>query len=342
MLIQKTWFLFLLTFLFIVGCSPKYSSYIQSYQVDSRDTVPDYSNLFYWAAHPWKKDPSDSIPKPLRRSYSADSSVDVFFLHPTTLTDNTDLRWNADIKDSFINAKTDYSTILFQASVFNEYRLFSPRYRQAHIRSYYTTDTVKALAAFDLAYQDIKASFQYYLAHYNNGRPIIIASHSQGSTHAQRLLKEFFENSDLKNRLVVAYVVGMYIPNNYFTQLKMCKDSLQTGCICGWRSFKKDYEPDFIQKEKGTGLITNPITWTTTDEVAANTMNKGSVLFSFNKIKYKVAGAQIHDGILWIDKLHIPGSFLIKRKNFHIGDINIFYLNVREDVKRRVRFFWKR
>src|SRR5258706_533076 len=85
-------------------------------------------------------------------------------------------------------------------------------YWQAHLRAYYTTDTARALAAFELAYQDIKTAFQYYLDHYNNGRPIIIASHSQGSSHAQRLLKEFFENGPLKNRLVAAYVIGMYIP----------------------------------------------------------------------------------------------------------------------------------
>jgi Protein of unknown function (DUF3089) len=338
---KKARFLFVLSLLFIVGCSPNYSRYIQSYTASNNNTIPDYSNLFYWAAHPLKSDPSDSIPEPLRPGYLADSSADVFFLYPTTLTDKADLRWNADINDSFINAKTDYSTILFQASVFNEYRIYAPRYRQAHLRSYYISDTAKAVAAFNLAYQDIKMAFQYYLAHYNKERPIIIASHSQGSTHAQRLLKEFFENNQLKNQLVVAYVIGMYIPNNYFKELTICKDSSQTGCLCGWRSFKKGYEPEFIKKEKGTGLITNPITWTTTDETAGNRRNKGSLLFNFNKIKYNVAGAQIHDGILWIDKLHVPGSFLVKRKNFHVGDINIFYLNIREDVKRRVRLFWK-
>ena len=33
-----------------------------------------------------------------------------------------------------------------------------------------------------------KAAFQYYLEHYNNGRPFIIASHSQGTYHAKRLI----------------------------------------------------------------------------------------------------------------------------------------------------------
>ena len=333
-------FLFI-SFLIFVGCAPKYSQYITQYKTTAGNTAPDYSDLYYWAAHPWKKDPSDSVPKPLRKNYVIDSSADVFFLYPTTLTDYNDTSWNADINDATLNAKTDYSTILYQASAFNGYRIFSPRYRQAHIRSYFTTDTANAKAAFDTAYQDIKTAFEYYLAHFNNGRPIIIASHSQGSTHAQRLLKEFFENTPLQKQLITAYIIGMYIPNNEFASLKLCTDSLQTGCICGWRTFKKNYEPDFVIKEKGSGLITNPLTWRTGSDVAYNTLNEGSILLNFNKIKTHVTDAQIHDGILWIGKLHLPGGFLIKRKNFHIGDINLFYLNIRNDVKRRVAYFRK-
>jgi Protein of unknown function (DUF3089) len=330
---------FFASFLFFTGCAPKYSQYISQYTINATNTVPDYSNLYYWAAHPWKKDLSDSIPKPLRKDYALDSSTDVFFIYPTTFTDQNDMRWNAGINDAAINAKTDYSPILYQASAFNEHRVFSPRYRQAHVRAYYTADSVNAKMAFNTAYEDIKTAFQYYLDHFNNGRPIIIASHSQGSTHAQRLLKEFFDNTPLQKQLVAAYVIGMYIPDNEFTSLKMCTDSLQTGCICGWRTYKKNYEPDFVIKEKGTGLITNPLTWTTTGEHADKTLNKGSILLKFNKIRTHVTDGQIHDGILWIKKLYLPGSFLIRSKNFHIGDINLFYINIRDDVNRRIKNF---
>ncbi len=329
-------FFSLCCFLLLASCAPKYAQFIPQYTTTATNTVPDYSNLFYWAAHPWKKDPSDSVPKPLRKDYAVDSSADVFFLYPTTFTDREDTRWNASINDAAINAKTDYSPILYQASVFNGYRVFSPRYRQAHIRAYFTDDSVAAKAAFDTAYTDIKTAFQYYLSHYNNGRPIIIASHSQGSTHAQRLLKEFFENTALTKQLVVAYVAGMYISNQYFSSLRGCADSNQTGCVCSWRTYKRNYEPGFVLKEKGSSLITNPLTWTTTTSYADRTLNKGSILLNFNKTRTHVTDAQIHDGVLWIGKLHLPGAFLIRRKNFHVGDINLFYLNIREDIARRV------
>lgn len=171
-----------------------YTGFTQSPLVaDSSDKPVDYGLLSSWAAHPWKQDPSDSVPQPLRKDYHADSSVDIFFIHPTTYTNpEKQFGWNAPVDDTALNNKTDQTTILYQASIFNEAgRVFAPRYRQANLDAYFTEDTVAAMAAFDRAYEDVKAAFQYYLEHYNNGRPIIIASHSQGTTHAKRLLKEF-------------------------------------------------------------------------------------------------------------------------------------------------------
>jgi Protein of unknown function (DUF3089) len=302
---------------------------------------PDYSRMDCWAAHPWKANPSDSIPAPLVAGSIKDSTVDVFFLHPTTLVSAKDERWNADIADAALNARTDYTTILKQASVFNECRVFAPRYRQAHLRAYYTKDTTDARKAFDLAYGDIRAAFQYYLEHYNQGRPIIIASHSQGTTHAERLLKEFFENKPLKNRLVAAYIIGMAIPRDSFPDLQPCHDSTATGCLIGWRTFREGYEPPYVEQEKDSSLVVNPLTWTTTEAPAPRSLNKGGILFNFNELVPGVTDARIHDGILWVQRPHFHESFLVMTKNYHIGDINLFYLNIRENVRTRIRYFRK-
>ena len=243
---------FLLYIIIVVSifssCSDKYQAFKNNYPFKSPDGKPDYSNLNYWAAHPWKWDPSDSVPAPLRNE-PRDSMVDVFFLHPTTYTNKMN-EFNAGIDDDYINAKTDYSSILYQASVFNnQCRVFAPRYRQAHIKAFFSIE--KAAQAFELAYTDVKSSFQYYLQHWNNQRPLIIASHSQGSLLAEKLLKEFFEDKPLKNKLVVAYIIGWPVPKDYFTSLKMCDDSLQTGCICSWRTFRKGFVPYYLKNKPG-------------------------------------------------------------------------------------------
>jgi len=334
---------YILSVVFLLSCSHKNYIPVPNYQFKSMDGKPDYSNLNYWAAHPWKWDPSDSIPVPLKKDYTKDSVVDVFFIHPTTLIDSKDERWNASIDDSFLNKKTDYSTILYQASVFNQNcRVFSPRYRQAHLRTFFSDNKIKAALAFDLAYADIKKAFEYYLLHLNTGRPIIIAAHSQGTIHAGRLLKEFFEGKNLQNRLVCAYVIGMPIPENYFAKIPPCKDSLSTGCFVGWRTYKKNYtDTSYISKETFKSIVTNPLTWTTTNEYASASLNSGGVLKNFNKIKKGVIDAQVHNNILWTCKPKFFGNIFLKKKNYHIGDINLFYTNIRQNVNTRIKMFWK-
>jgi hypothetical protein len=326
------------------SCSKKNYSYKPEYHFKCENGKPDYSDLHCWAAHPYKYDPSDSIPTPLRKYYLKDSIADVFFIYPTSFTDIKDTNWNAKIDDPELNAKTDYGSILYQASCFNEQtRVFAPRYRQANIRAFFSDDKLSALKAFDLAYQDVKKAFLFYMDHYNNGRPIIIASHSQGTVHAGRLLKEFFDGKPLQQKLICAYVIGMPTPVDYFKNIPSCKDSTSTGCFVGWRTFKKGYtDTSYISKEKFKSAVTNPLNWNSNLDYAADTKNTGGVLKNFNKIKNRVVDAQIHENILWTERPHFFGSFLIKKKNYHIGDINLFYTNIRENVKTRIRMYYKK
>ncbi len=334
--------LFIISILIVFSsCSDPYRRYLSNYHFKSTDKTPDYSNLNYWAAHPLKRDPSDSIPKPVRKE-KKDSLVDVFFLHPTIYTGKLkDTNLNADINDAYLNAKTDYSSMLYQASVFNQHaKIYAPRFREAHYSAYFTKDTLAAVAAFDLAYDDVKTAFEYYLNNYNNNRPIIIASHSQGTTHALRLLKDFFENKPLQQKLVAAYVIGMTIPPKFFSALKMCETPLETGCLCGWRTFRKGYKAPYIKAEKEFSLVTNPLTWKTDTSYASKKLNKGSVLYKFNKVYKQTTDAQIHEGVIWIKRPKFPWSFLYSTKNYHIGDINLYYINMKENVEQRITSYF--
>lgn len=336
---KKTLFPLFLLILLLTACTDKYLALQSRYPFKSADGRPDYSQLDYWAAHPGKWDPSDSVPKPLRLN-PRDSSVDVFFLHPTTFTKKSDAgQPNARIDDAYINVKTDYSTILYQASVFNEQcRVFAPRYRQAHIQNFYSSDTLKAHAAFELAYADIRNAFAYYLQHFNKGRPFIIAGHSQGALMSERLLKEFVEGKPLARQLVAAYIAGWPVPGDYFSELKVCSDPRQTGCFCSWRTFRTGFQPSYLKKEQPGVLVTNPISWTTTDENISRKKNKGAII-RFNKIYKASTGAQINGSLLYTKRPRFPWSFLYRSKNYHVGDINLYYMDIRDNIKTRILQF---
>ena len=328
----------LILFVFLSACYPKYYTHLKDYNQPPKTITTDYSNLYNWAAHPEKKDPSDSIPAILA-NYKKENSVDVFFIHPTTFTDKkiTHLT-NASIENDSINAITDYGSILYQASAFNcDANIYAPRYRQAYIGMYYTTDTLKAIKAFDTAYSDVKAAFEYYLLHNNNNRPIVIASHSQGSTHAKRLIKEFFDNKPLQNKLVMAYLIGMPIKENEFDQIPVCTDSTKTGCFVTWRTYRKGIE--IPKKTNDKIAVVNPLSWKNDEEYVSSSMNYGGILFNYNKKISNISDAQVHDNILWINKPHFFGSAFFNQTNYHIADYNLFYYNIRNDIRRRIHYY---
>jgi hypothetical protein len=191
----------------------------------------------------------------------------------------------------------------------------------------------------DLAYSDVKKAFEYYLEHYNHGRPIIIASHSQGTWHAARLLKELFEGKPLQKQLVCAYIIGLPVFTDYFSQLKPCPDSTSTGCFVSWRTFQEGYEASYVKKETKKAIVINPLKWTMDTAFAPASLNRGAVLRNFNKVRPGLVHAKIHGNVLWVNKPRFFGSIFLHIKNYHIADFNLFYENIRENVGTRIRSF---
>jgi len=73
---------------------------------------------------------------------------------------------------------------------------------------------------------------------------------------------------------------------------------------------------------------------------AARKENKGAVLLNYKKIYRHTNGARIANAVLWINKPKVPFGFIYNRKNYHAGDINLFYLNIRENIEVRKKQFF--
>lgn len=308
---------------------------------------PNYAHDSSWAALPTRRDSADAVPyKSGLHDEQATAAADVFFIHRTTYVNNR--HWNA--KADF---HVERSSIRHQASVFNAAgRIYAPRYRQATLYSFFDDETPNGKEAIDFAYQDVRAAFRYYLSHYNQGRPIILAGHSQGTVHAKRLLHEFFENDPrLRRHLVAAYLVGFPIPPREYTTIRPCADSLETGCFVTWNSVAKGHEFPADAGLSATSplavagsVVTNPLTWKTDTLLAPATLNRGGVGFPFQKIDPYVTDAQVHNGLLWITppggidyvRFVLPGKPEF-RHSFHLADYGLFYLNIRENARARVR-----
>ncbi len=303
--------------------------------------VPNYSKEATWAALPFKKDLADSTPIGLYDNQT-NADVDVFFIYPTSYTNKPKDRytWNADVNNATLNQKTSRTSILYQASIFNaSCRVYAPYYRQAHYSVFLTNDSNDRKQALNLAYEDVKAAFEFYLKNYNNNRPIIIASHSQGTVHAVRLLQEFFINQPLQKKLVVAYILGMPVSAKMLPTILPCKDSLQTNCFNCWNTFENKYVPKFYSLGLNQAICTNPLSWKLDENYVDASYNKGAIIRPFSKIRPNCCDAKVNQGLLWVKKPNFPGSFFIRTHIYHAGDFNFYYLDIRENVATRIRVY---
>lgn len=313
---------------------------LKPFDAESKYPAPDYSQEQCWSALPFRNDAADQIPR--GETYVNDSlkTVDVFYIHPTVY--GKGMHWNASVSDKKVNRKVDKKPVRYQATVFNEScRVFAPRYRQAIVDVFYN-ESADGQKALDLAYEDVKAAFEYYLKHYNNGRPIIIASHSQGTCHSRRLLKEYFDGKPLNKQLVVAYAIGYTITESMYSELKSCKSATETGCYITWMSYKMGYEPtgNFSKLSESQ----NPLTWTHDMNLAGREKNQGSIGAMLDQRYPQSTSAQLHDNgrggtILWV-KTKVP--LLNFLSNMHIVDYNLFYYDIRANVKERIKSFEER
>lgn len=318
-----------------------------SFANDVHPAAPNYAETRFWAALPTQQDQADRTPNRKIVEAQATADADVFYIYPTLYSgkNENETHWNAPVDDPKFCKTINDQALLNQASIFNgAAKIYAPYYRQGHLEVYYNANKADCAAALDFAYADLKAAFEYYLAHYNKGRPIIMVGHSQGTTHTGRLVREFFDGKPLQKQLVAAYVVGMAVPSDYFKSIKICESPTETGCYCAWRTFERGFTPTDFYPTGSQFKVTNPLSWRTDTTYVPRSESKGSVLFKFKKVMPHLTDAQIHNGMVWCTRPKFFGDFMMPKsmKNYHIGDFNLYYMNVRQNAIDRVKAFVQR
>lgn len=305
------------------------------FKPEEQPKSPDYSNEKYWSALPFRKDEADMVPKSEIWINDSLKDVDVFYIYPTLYSKGES--WNADVDNKKLNKKLDKYPVKFQASVFNAVgRVYAPRYRQS-ILAVFTDSTNQRKPSLDFAYQDVKKAFEYYMQHYNQGRPVIIAAHSQGSTHARQLIKDEFDTPEMKKKLVCAYVVGFAVYPDEYKVLTPCKEANETDCYVTWSSFKTGFMYADTSKDILVGKVcVNPISWKM-DTV--DVTGKGGFLLNQNRKKLYHTEAKIHNNFLWV-KTNMPVAR--KANILHLLDYNLYWFDIRKNVADRVNAYFKK
>ena len=356
-------FVFILTLLFVAAAFAIFQFGQQvlisqatpqgSFRAPAPDTRPDYSRAENWIAREdLPQDPSHWRP-------SNDVPVDpiatdarIFYIHPTTYLQRD--AWNAPLHP---DADTESRTRLFvqsQSSAFSQdASVWGPRYRQAAFGAF-LLKSKDAQNALDLAYSDVSAAFDEFLARNTSG-PIILAGHSQGALHLSRLLREYAPK--IRERLVAAYVVGWPLSSAAdlpAINLAACTSPAETGCVLSWQSFGQPANPDLVmdawegtrgpkgvERKREDMLCVNPLTGTK-DGAAPPEANEGTLvptaeLKEATLVPGKV-GAHCDKGLLLLDG-EIPslGPYVLPGNNYHVYDYALFWAAIRTDAERRLK-----
>ena len=316
--------------------------------------APDYSQPAAWAAYPGRSSHAQDIPQGV--AAGSGQHVAVFFIHPTTFL--APVIANAPFNEGGeVGARVDNAVLKFQASVFNLCcRVFAPRYRQASLRAI-TDNSAAGYAADELAYSDVERAFQEFLR-VNPGQPFVLASHSQGSIHALRLLQEQVIGKPLQTRLVAAYVIGLALPKQIEKMgLPICSQADSTGCVITWNSVARGVEDhrrleDSViwwegryQPIAGRPLVcVNPIDWHP-DSGAPAAANRGSVYSNGRSEPIPppipgLTGAWCDGGLLGVDvppgQRHRFRDLLTIAGIYHDFDYGLFYMDIRENAQTRI------
>lgn len=331
--------------------------------------APDYQNPAHWSALPEREDAADATVPELPAVDQRAAPADVFYVHPTTYIGSG---WNGPVDDPRLNADTDRVATRIQASAFNGCcAIYAPRYRQANGMgfSHPSTDAQQAL---ELAYSDVLAAFRSYLERSGGagaqGRPFILAAHSQGAVLAYRLLREQIAQEPLRQRLIAAYLLGGPAATDVLAQqapdIPVCAGPEQTGCVVAWNARGPNYRrgPFEVNIREGDlkapppppqrRVCTNPLTWRTDGASAPAALNQGALFLetAAPRILPGFASAMCRDGVLVIGEIGTAPRDLMSRlldhalgrENYHSIEVQIFFVNLRANAAARVAAYLKR
>ncbi|MDR2618548.1 MAG: DUF3089 domain-containing protein [Treponema sp.] len=294
----------------------------------------DYSDAGNWL----------NVPAEEKAAYIDNKPADVFYLYPTCHFAGGDV---CSASDEDMRREARY---LREAhfGIFEQTNVYAPFYRQLSIGYLREVVTKKGQPGLLQVLGEIPAvdainAFNWYLEHYNKGRPIIFASHSQGSGVMQQLLIWIRRNRpEILQRMVAAYIIGIPMLDEFLedADLPFARGAADTGVIISYNTELPTAEINpFVSFVRGVHVI-NPINWKTDETPAAREESLGS------RIRYgysaPVTVPKFADARLNLERGTVVTTADIKSGDFwppgvlHRYDYDLFYYNLQKNVEDRM------
>jgi hypothetical protein len=279
---------------------------------------------------------------------NGNKAVDVFFIYPTII--DTSVPY-VSVNDAIMRRRAD-ALISKHRGIFDEAaNFYAPYYRQLSI------DYIKSLGSLTridsatdaIAAYDCYTAFEYYLEHYNNGKPFIIAGHSQGSIISRRMILLIRKHHpELFDRMIAAYLIGFTITPEWLNEagLEFASSATDVGKVITWNLENVGavaanpliFNPD--------ALVINPVNWKTDTTAASANESLGSNFFD-DKI---VSGIHIGyaDAKINIERRSVQTTAVTPpvfdpwpAGILHEYDFEVYYYDFKKNVEDRINAYFE-
>jgi hypothetical protein len=193
-----------------------------------------------------------------------DAKIDCFYVYPTVSRD-------PGVVSDMIPGPEERNVVVAQAARLRaKCRLYAPMYRQ------FTLTALRAAMGGpqpqgappprpQVGYDDVKDAWNYYLAHENHGRGVVLVGHSQGSGVLTQLIHNEIDGKPAQAHLVSAILMGtvLTVPEGkdvggVFASIPLCHFASQTGCAIAYSSFRESSLPPPDNSRFGRPRMASP------------------------------------------------------------------------------------
>jgi pimeloyl-ACP methyl ester carboxylesterase len=173
--------------------------------------------------------------------------IDCFYVYPTVSNDP------GVLSDMHADAE-ELGVVKAQLARFgSKCRIYAPMYRQFTLTALRARMSGKPLPpgppAGTTAYDDVVDAWNYYLAHENKGRGVVLIGHSQGSGVLTQLIAKEIDGKPVQAKVISAILMGTRLPidkgkdTGLFKAMPLCHSPSQTGCVIAYASFRDTVPP---------------------------------------------------------------------------------------------------
>lgn len=251
----------------------------------------------------------------------APMGVDVFYIASTQVLSETDGNGNETYQvfltpeeRGFFTKEYNYAREMFTDSL----NFYAPYYHQYTLESL-NLDKDRRSEILKKVSDEVIDAFDYYMKHFNGGRPFILAGFSQGGMLAIELMKRMDE--EVYSRMVAAYVIG-----NRITCEDLSHPHIRPADDAdGWGetvSFNTVTSTESIWEPAAGGAVTciNPVNWRTDSTPATFTFNEDTITVRVGQDHHVL----IAEGLDENDYIFEPLKAFCKPGNLHHWDIKFY------------------